>query len=428
MTQKRFSIRRILGNNKIVLVFSFLLAVVIWLIVAMQFSDQQETTFVDVPVTIDTKMSDSLGLQIFGQKNLTVSIRVSGKRYDISPLTLSQDDFIVTASTVNASSAGKHTMPITVRTKDTSRNVEIVSFSPESVEAYFDYNLTENYPIEIEIDAPDGNVAADGYIDSEPLISNSTVTVSGAAGEMQNIAKVLAKVSVEEPLEKTKKFDHVSLAIVNGNGGIIRSSYVQIADNNSEVTVTVPIFKITQFTPSIRFKNMPSYFSSHRIAYTCTPSGEVNAAVSTELLDNADSLSLGTIDFADIHAGANTFSFSAKDNPTIRILDDVDEFQFRFSLDGFQSRTFTLTSKDIELQSLPDGVKGVVSPDTALTVTVVGLESELQNLTADSIRATANASGLTAKDDPYSLSLTFAIDGTTSCWVSGRASVDVTVS
>ena len=39
-------------------------------------------------------------------------------------------------------------LPITVRLKDTSRNVEIVSFRPESVDVYFDYSLTESYPIE----------------------------------------------------------------------------------------------------------------------------------------------------------------------------------------------------------------------------------------------------------------------------------------
>ena len=428
MTQKRFSIRRILGNNKIVLILSFVLAVVIWLVIAMQFSDPQEATFSDVPVTIDTTMSDSLELQMFGQKDLTVSVQVSGKRYDVSPFTLSQDDFIVTASTVNVSSAGKYSLPISVRTKDTSRDVEIVSFSPESVDVYFDYNLTESYPIEVQVKAPDEGIAAEGYVDGEPLVSSAEVTVSGAAAEIQKIAKVLAKVTLTEPLEQTAKFENVSLSIVNANGGIVRSAYVKVEDSITEVTVTVPIFKIMQFKPSVRFKNTPSYFTDHPVSYICAPSGAVNAAVSTELLESAESLSLGTIDFADIKTGTNVFTFRAQDIPNIRVLDDIEEFRVYFSMDGFQSRTFTLTGADISFTAVPRGVNVAVDENAQYTVTVVGLESEVQSLTKDSIIAAVDATGISAQDEPYALPITFSVSGTTGCWVSGRATADVTAS
>ena len=428
MTKKHFSIRRILGNNKIVLIFSFVLAIVIWLIVAMQFSDPQEATFSDVPVMIDKTMSDSLELQMFGQTDLTVSVLVSGKRYDVSPFTLSDDDFVATATTVNVSSAGKYSLPITVRLKDTTRDIEIVSFSPESVEVYFDYNLTESYPIEVQVNAPDDGIAAEGYVDGEPLVSSTEVTVSGAAAEIQKIAKVLAKVTLDEPLSQTAKYENVSLSIVNANGGIVRSAYVKVEDNITEVTVTLPIFKITQFKPSVRFKNTPSYFTDHPVPYICAPSGAVNAAVSTELLESTDSLSLGTIDFADIQAGSNVFRFNAQEIPNIRVLDDVDEFRVLISMDGFESRTFTLTGADIAFNALPSGVNAEIAEDAEYTVTVVGLANELQTLTADRITATVDAAGLTAKDEPYSLPVTFTVDGTTSCWVSGRITVDVTAS
>ena len=428
MTAKRFSFRRILDNNKIILVISFVLAVAIWLIISMQFSDPQEATFSDVPVTIDTTMSDSIDLQVFGQKDMRVSIQVSGKRYDVSPLTLSQDDFIVTASTVNVSSAGKHSLPITVRLKDTSRNVEIVSFRPESVDVYFDYSLTESYPIEVQLTAPDGGIAADGFVNGDPIASSAEVTVSGASTEINEIAKVLAKVKLDAPLEQTAKFENVSLSIVNANGGVIRSAYVKVEDSITDVTVTVPIFKIMQFKPSVRFKNTPSYFTDHPVSYICSPSGTVNAAVSTDLLDSAESLSLGTIDFADVKMGTNVFTFAAKDIPNIRVLDNVEEFRVYFSMDGFQSRTFTLTGEDISFTSVPRGVTASVAPDAQYTVTVVGLESEVQELTADRISAAVDAAGLSPQDEPYSLPVAFSIDGTTSCWVSGRASADVTAS
>lgn len=198
-------------------------------------------------------------------------------------------------------------------------------------------------------------------------------------------------------------------------------------DSIANVTVTVPIFKITQFKPSVRFKNTPSYFTDHPIEYICSPSGVVNAAVSTELLESAESLALGTIDFSDIKIGTNLFTFRAEDIPNVRIMDDVDEFRIYFTVSGFQSRSFTLTGADIALTSPQNDVTAAVDDEASYTVTVVGLAEELESLTKDSVLASVDVSGLKKQDEPYSLPIKFSIDGTTSCWVSGHANADVTI-
>ena len=427
MTKQHSFIRRILSNNKIALIFSFILAVIIWLVVGMQSGELQEAAFSDIPLTIDTKMSDSLDLQMFGQKDLSVSVKVEGKRYEVSPVTLSQDDFIVTASTVNVTSVGKHTLPITVRLKD-NRDIDIISFSPESVELYFDYNVTESYPIEVQVSAPNDTIAADGFTAGEPICSSTEVTVSGAASEIQTIAKVLAKVSPDEPLTQTAKYENVSLSIVNSNGGIIRSTYVKVEDSTSAVTVTIPIYKTTQFTPTVRFKNTPAYFTENPINYICAPSGPIKAAVTTELLDSTESLSIGTIDFADIKVGNNLFTFRAEEIPNIRVLDDVQEFRVLFTMNGFQTRSFKVSGSEIVFNSVPEGVQASIDEDAEYTVTVIGLAEEIESLTKQQITASVDVTGLSAQDDPYSLPVAFTIDGTTGCWVSGRVSADVTVS
>ena len=179
--QKHVPIGKWLNNNKFVAGLSLALAVVIWLVVALQMSNQMQATFSEIPVTFETTMTDKLDLKMFGQTGLSVNVTVSGKRYEISPAVLSNEDFLVTASTANVSSAGKYTLPITVRPKDANSDIQIVSFTPESVEVYFDYNLTENYPVEVQIEAPDDQVCAEGFVEGEPLVSTAEVTISGAA-------------------------------------------------------------------------------------------------------------------------------------------------------------------------------------------------------------------------------------------------------
>ena len=425
--QKHVPIGKWLNNNKFVAGLSVVLAVVIWLVVALQMSNQMQATFSDIPVTFETTMTDKLDLKMFGQTGLSVNVTVSGKRYEISSAVLSAEDFLVTASTANVSSAGKYTLPITVRPKDTNTDVQIVSFTPESVDVYFDYSLTENYPVEVQISAPDDQVSADGFVEGEPLVSTAQVTISGAAAEVQKIAHVVAKVTLDAPLSETTKYENTALAIVNENGGIVRSTYVSVADDIKDVTVTVPILKVTQIRPSVRFKNSPSYFLEHPITYICSPSGPVNAAVSTELLDSTDSLSLGTIDFSSIKAGTNTFEFSSDDFVNVRVLDDVESFRVYFSIDGFQTRKIAVPTENVIFSALPDGIRVSVPEDT-VEVTVIGLADELESLEAQDVSVSVDVSALTDDPGTVEVPLTVTVNNTASCWVYGSYTVPVVVS
>ena len=425
--RKHVPIGKWLNNNKFVAGLSVALAVVIWLVVALQMSNQMQATFSEIPVTFETTMTDSLDLKMFGQTGLSVNVTVSGKRYEISSAVLSSEDFLVTASTANVSSAGKYTLPITVRPKDANTDVQIVSFTPESVEVYFDYSLTENYPVEVQITAPDDQISADGFVEGEPLVSTSEVTISGAAAEVQKIARVIAKVSLDAPLSETTKFENTTLAIVNANGGIVRSTYVHVADNVSDVTVTVPILNVTQIRPSVRFKNSPFYFREHPISYICSPSGPVNAAVSTELLDSTDSLSLGTIDFSQIKAGTNSFEFASDEIANVRVLDDVESFRVYFSVDGFQTRKIAVPTDSAIFSALPDAIRASI-PEESLEVTVIGLANELDALTAEDISVSADVSALSDTPGTVEVPVTVTVNNTTSCWVYGSYTVQVVVS
>ena len=56
--QKHVSIGKWLNNDKFVAGLSLVLAVVIWLVVALQMSNQMQATFSEIPVTFETTMTD----------------------------------------------------------------------------------------------------------------------------------------------------------------------------------------------------------------------------------------------------------------------------------------------------------------------------------------------------------------------------------
>lgn len=100
-------------NNRMVVILSLILSVVIWVFVSIKVSPPQERVIRDVPVKIEMSASvEAFDLQLFGRKDFKVDVTVVGKRYVVAERLLSADDLIVTASTNYVDSAGKYTLRI----------------------------------------------------------------------------------------------------------------------------------------------------------------------------------------------------------------------------------------------------------------------------------------------------------------------------
>ena len=426
MKIKRVSVAQLLNNNKIAFVISVVLAISLWAVVAVFFSEQQENIISDIPINIEVEeISDKLGLQSFGKTDYTVSVKVSGKRYEVSSAVLSKEDFIATASTANVSSAGKYSLPVSVELANPRSGIDIVSWSSYSVDVFFDYMLSESYAIEPVITA-DSKVAADGFIQGEPLMSVSTVTISGAATEIEKIHKVIAKVNIDEPLTQTGVFPTAILPI-NENNGSVRSAYINIDGGVNETSITVPILKETKITPTVKFKNTPSYFINTPINYICTPSNDINAAVAAELVDSTKNLSIGSVDFSQIKPGMNRFSFKTDSIPNVRVLDEIDVIDVAFYIgDDFGEKMLTVNSDNLMLNGITEDVPLTVQEDFELNIKVIGLTEELEGITAQNIKVSADVSEITEGSGETQVPLTFTVENTTGTWVYGTYTVKIT--
>lgn len=68
-------------NDKIVLLFSFFIAIIIWLLVVITMGQQTTRIIKDVKVVIDDTVPSQFGLQVFGEDEFTVDITVKGKSF-----------------------------------------------------------------------------------------------------------------------------------------------------------------------------------------------------------------------------------------------------------------------------------------------------------------------------------------------------------
>lgn len=412
---------RILYDNKFLMIFSFILAIVIWLVVTIALSPIDTAVIKDVPVSIDLTNSvpAQLDLQIFGQADFAVDVEVSGKRYIVNSDSVNADSVKVIAQTAYVDTAGKHTLALKVTKTNENDEFEIVETSEDYIEVYFDVYKELDFPIEPKINAK-GKVIKDGYIAGEPILSADTVTVSGPATEVDSIANVFAEMSVDRALDTTKT-QAASINAYNENGGALH--YLTFNYGNSEITITQPVYYEATKPATVDFKNTPSAYIENGFAYTVAPA-EVNVGIQdVDKGSVPDSISIATIDFAELKPGKNNIVVNAENVPSVIFTDGTEQLVVTVNVTGCAQRTFALNEENISYVNVPDGYTVSSLKKSIDLVAVVGPQDSLDKLQASDIYAVVDLKNVDVAASEQTMPAKLSIKNSADCWVSGEYSV-----
>ena len=413
---------KIFYDNKVLMVFSLILAVFIWLLVVISLSPTDTAVIKDVPVSIDLTNSvpAQFDLEIFGQSDFTVDVEVSGKRYFVNSKSVNKDSVKVIAQTAYVDSAGKHTLALKVSKINETDEFEIVSVSDDFIEVYFDVYKELDFPIEAKVIA-DGDIVKSGYTAGEPVLSAETVTVSGPATEVDNISKVYAELTVERALTETKT-QAADIKAYNENGGAIH--YLTYNYANSEITITLPVYYVVDKPTSVDFTHAPVAFKD-KINYTVSPSS-VEAGVHGADADNIpDYISVATIDFSLIKPGKNSFTFDAQKIPSLIILDGTKEFTVDVSVTGCSQRTVNVAKENISFVNAPSGYEVADIVKSIGSVTVCGPQSSLDSLQAADVYAVVDLANIDVNAAEQTVSARLGVKNSSDCWIYGEYTVTI---
>ncbi len=415
----RFSIRKLVYNDKYLIIVSLLIALVIWVIVSMNLSPETTKTL-SVPVNVDMTdtVAEQLGISYYDSDEITVQVTVSCKKYIAMDIT--EDDINATLQTSQITSTGYHSVPISVTAEDNA-NFTIVNYYPTSAEGLFD--TTENATFEVSLNYVNTNFAADGYVAGKTSLSESSVLVTGAKSYISRVSDVVADIDLDENLTESQIVD-LSPVAVDSNGNPV--DYVSINTTDTALTATVPILKVMNLKPSVNFINGSDEDKKVlKVSYS-TNSVELGALESAGFT----SLNLGDISFTEIKPGTNKFKFSTKDISGITVLDGTKEITVSVSLpDNYTSSTLAFTKNDIVL-NVPDGYSASITSVSSNRITIVGDEEDLANMTLDDISLScdltpSDGEELETGNTEYTISV--VINGTSACWVNGTYTVNVNI-
>ncbi|MBE6751401.1 MAG: hypothetical protein E7556_02630 [Ruminococcaceae bacterium] len=419
MTTNKSKISQLLNNNKFVFVIAFISSIIIWLAVAINVSPETTRTINKVKVTIDNTVPSQFGLEVFGDSEFYVDVQVKGKKYQISPANLSADDIVVLAQTNNVDSAGNRTLLLKAESATGSNNYSISSISQRSIDVYFDVPKTIDMVVEPEVVTDGFEVVEDGFVTGPVNLSETSVTLTGPATEINKIEKAVARIELDSSLSSNKSAD-AKIILLDENHN---SDFKFVKTNINSVVLTIPVLRVKEVDTTVLFKNAPDEYVLNPLTYTVSPSKDY-FNISVDEYEKTTEFSVGTIDFKSVSPSNYVFEFLRADLP-VSDESQTEKFVVRLDVSNLSQEYFVIAGSKVKVNN-PDNLNFKVS-GLNKSVMVVGSEKALESITEDDITVEIDISeiGISAGQTttvPANVTIKSA-----NCWIYGTYTVEVSL-
>ncbi len=390
--KRKFSLSRFLHNDKLMMLLSLLLAILIWALVVFGPSNTQEQVISGVPiaVTLNDYAGETLNLRITSGADATATVKVQGLRSVVSRL--SAADITITADTGNVIKEGTYTLPLRVASNGdyTIQSVVGPDGNNDTVTISCDVWREAFFPVSVE--APNLTVTdKENYQIGTPVIGNGVlvdgqITLSGPRSDINRIDKVVAVIADEEAISESGVYT-AQLEARDDTGKVIDSiAYANAEDGKVSVTVPVLVYREVTLTPSSL--NVPTDYANNASLVTVSPSKIELWGVPSEIDDYIATVKqLLTVDFDKLSPDQLTQTITLTANEAIRPVNGVESLTLKVNLNSIISKTFDveLNSTNFIAQRLSDGYK-MVAKQSKVSVTLCGPSYTLDGVRARDIR------------------------------------------
>lgn len=422
MIKRLLNLRGLFSNTKFLVVFSAVLALIFWIVVALEYTPIIQNVIEEVPVKIELKDTapERLGLKPFSDTNITVDITVEGKRYDVGGKKLTADDFVVEAETAYVDSAGEKALALKVAPKNTNAEFEIVELSADYINVFFDREATKEISLTPKVSSPTKEIVADGYTFYEEEISvEKTITITGPKTEVDKIQGAYLEVTINEPLTSTK--------VVEGSVKFITASddeikYVKVdgeTPENVKLTATIPVYKIQTLPVSVSFTHSPKEYLNNPLKYSSVPS-TVNVAVLQDGSGEVSVLDVGEINFSQITPDKKVFEFDATDIKNAKILDNTEKIYIYLQLpETIVTESLSVYKNNIIIEGAQNEDVFSIDFSDSKTVTVCSSTKDQVEISPESLQGKIDLTGVTVTTEGKRVPIEFNVKYSDESWVAG---------
>ncbi|MDO4830661.1 MAG: CdaR family protein [Clostridia bacterium] len=416
MKKKKFSLNKLMMNNKFLLVLSLLISLTIWVYMSYGNSSDTNVTLSNIPIQIE--LSDEArnsGLQIFSGTEQTASITVTGSRATLG--SVNESDVTVTAAANTISSAGSYTLPVSATKTNPSSNFQLTStVVPSTINVVVDYLRESTFQIQENVVYR----VADGYYASTSLATKSIV-ISGPQTEISKIDKVSAIAEISGTLTDSSTTD-ADIVLYDKDGNEMSTDLLTMDFKTVKATVSVLPEKTVDV--KLKFTNKPDGLEITDDMVSIEPSS-ILLAGSKDILDKTDYVNLEVIDFSNLKNERVTFDALGIDIPSdCKNISNSTTAKVTLDLSGLSSKKFTVDN--FTVKGLSDKYSSEVT-QKSISVAVIGPESQIDDLDTDSITGVIDVSNSNGTTGSVQMPVSFKFSGADSCWAYGTYKANVTI-
>ena len=416
MKKKKFSLNKLMMNNKFLLVFSLLISLTIWVYMSYGNSSDTNVTLSNIPIQIE--LSDEArnsGLQIFSGAEQTASITVTGSRATLGSVT--ESDVTVTAAANTISSSGSYTLPVSATKTNPSSNFQLTStVVPSTINVVVDYLRESTFQIQENVVYK----VADGYYASTSLATKSIV-ISGPQTEISKIDKVSAIAEISGTLTDSSTTD-ANIVLYDKDGNEMSTDLLTMDFKTVKATVSVLPEKTVDV--KLKFTNKPDGLEITDDMVSIEPSS-ILLAGSKDILDKTDYVNLEVIDFSNLKNEKVTFDALGIDIPSdCKNISNSTTAKVTLDLSGLSSKKFTVDN--FTVKGLSDKYSSEVT-QKSISVAVIGPESQIDDLDSDSITGVIDVSNSNGTTGSVQMPVSFKFSGADSCWAYGTYKANLTI-
>ncbi len=384
--------KKLILNNWPLKILSVAIAVILWLVVVNYDNPTKTVTISGIPIEIvnaDVIEEQDMTYSLTG--TATATIRVSARRKIADSLTVS--DFRAVAdfsSLYNMTSQ----IPVTVSCTNSKVSSDSITQVTQSLEVDLE-NLVEK---KMAVQVSTTGTPTSGYIVGESVCSPSSVTIRAPESFMDQIGSVGVEVDVDDVTQDVQKIS--TLQYYSAGGSILDTSEVtELSASTTDINVTVPILNVKSVNITASVRGLKSVSDGYRYTGIEIEPDTVEIYGEKSAMANVTSLVLpeSELDVSDA-AGDIVKTLDLRDflPEGVSLVDEENyEVTVTMKVEKLATKTFTLDLSSVAIQNLDPSLK-VVSEDATMSVTVEGLEADLDSLTEEELSGTIDLDGLSA--------------------------------
>ncbi len=375
--KSKFSFKAILHNDRLMLVVSLVLGIIVWATVVYGPSNEQERKISGVPVvvTLGEYATDTLNLRIVEGQDITASVTVYGRRSVVEQLTA--QDILLTADTSSVIAPGAYkALDIQAAKNGKRSDYEIRAVQPAAATLTCDV-WVENMVFAVQPQIPNITAADETkYQLGTPTVSgngveNSTIKISGPKAEIESIASIVAITEKQTALTETAVFD-ATLKALGKDGKEVDISHCTLNADNAAVKVTVPILVYKKVPLKYTLQNAPAAYAEKENLFVFAPAYlELWGAEQTINDFEASLATLCTFDFDRLSKEKLTQTLDLQVPETLKVLGGVETVTVKFNPGT------AIATKTLSLELASDNTTVVNCPSD---IAVVPTETTLSNI------------------------------------------------